>query len=143
MGRHGQIADSVSDRRVAAALRLLHRNLGDHALTLSAIAVSLSVSTSRLRHLVKLETGVCFSEHLNKARVRAAAGYLFDTSLSVKEVAFLVGYYNIWALDRHFKAVFGCTPKVYRAQQRRPKSLKSPAYPRCEMDGIASREVLQ
>lgn len=127
------------DRRVAATLRLLHRNSGDHGLTLSAIAVSLSVSTSRLRHLVKLETGVCFSEHLNKARVRAAAGYLFDTSLSVKEVAFLVGYYNIWALERHFKTVFGCTPKVYRAQQRTPETLESPAYPRCEMDRSTER----
>jgi transcriptional regulator GlxA family with amidase domain len=121
MGLHVPIADSVSDRRVAAALTLLHRNLGDHQLTLSAIAVSLSVSTSRLRHLLKLETGVCFREHLNKARVRAAAGYLFDTSLSVKEVAFLVGYYNIWALDRHFKAAFGCTPKVYRASTEKAK----------------------
>jgi two-component system response regulator YesN len=110
-------AKSASDRRVKVALALLQENFGDHALTLSSIAARVSLSASRLRHLIKLETGVSFSVLLSLARVRAAAGYLRNSSLSVKEVAFRVGYDNLWALDRHFKADLDCTPTEYRTRE--------------------------
>lgn len=56
-------------------------------------------------------------------RLRHARRLLTDTDLSVKQIAFSLGYENPHFFSRQFKAEVGRTPTAYRAAQRRASSI--------------------
>ena len=83
--------------------------------TLAELAAYVNLSTSRLRHLFKEETGVTLSEYVKLLRLRKAAELLATTFLSVKEIMTETGLKNQSHFVRVFKRTYGLTPTRYRA----------------------------
>jgi transcriptional regulator GlxA family with amidase domain len=83
--------------------------------TLAELAAYVNLSTSRLRHLFKEETGVTLSEYVKLLRLRRAAELLATTFLSVKEVMTETGLKSQSHFVRVFKRAYGLTPTRYRA----------------------------
>src|SRR6185437_11066252 len=82
---------------------------------LSAIASSLHMSSSHLRHLIRREIGMSATHYVKILRLKRARELLESSFLSVKEVMSSVGMNDISHFVREYKAAFGCTPSQSRA----------------------------
>ena len=120
---HGD--DLLSERRTASGLRGLVENqlvsvLSSGRVQAAVIAAQLGMSVrSFTRHLA--QEGTSFGEVLDRLRQRLALRYLEDESVSLQQIAWLLGYSEIGGFNHAFKRWTGTSP----GQARRTRS--SPA----------------
>jgi AraC-like DNA-binding protein len=82
-----------------------------------SIAKSLGLSQRTLaRHLT--DEGTTFSDLLNGIRRDLSARYLEDSTLSISEIAWLLGYHDIGAFSHAYKRWTGTTPREVAAKVR-------------------------
>ena len=79
------------------------------------IASRLCLSYSSFRKTFKEYTGFSPARYINEVRMSKAKELLTNTSMSIKEVAFHVGYNNHDYFFTAFRHVTGRTPAEYRA----------------------------
>ncbi|MEM1111707.1 MAG: AraC family transcriptional regulator ligand-binding domain-containing protein [Pseudomonadota bacterium] len=82
------------------------------------IAERLAISARTLRRRLA-EEGFSFQEAKNLAREKHAKYFLAHTTLSLSEIAFKLGYSELSAFSRAFRAWTGLTPQNYREQTRK------------------------
>lgn len=97
---------------VAKALRFVEEHLAEDV-SLEAAARAAGVSPPYLRQLVRARLGSNLRAELQRLRVRQAKHLLSQTTRNVKEVAAAVGYSNLPAFSRAFRAVEGVAPSAY------------------------------
>lgn len=83
-------------------------------LSVKDVAGALSVNPDYFSHLFRQETGMRFTEFLNRQRCRQAGVLLKDTEMSIRDVALASGYVNINYFSAQFKRQMGETPRQYR-----------------------------
>lgn len=103
--------------RVSRAQEIIMERFRNPNLSVDEVATELRLSRWYLARLLRRETGQTFQFHLHRTRVQVAQVLLHDPTLSIKEVAFMVGYRSTTQLDRHFRRICGTTPKAYRLLQ--------------------------
>lgn len=84
--------------------------------TLEAVAESLNISPRVLQRRLKGEN-TSFREILERVRQTRAENYLRDPTLSLAEVAFLLGYTEQSVLQYAFKQWTGMTPGMFREKE--------------------------
>jgi len=84
--------------------------------SLEEAAGDVFMSPSYLSTVFSKETGITFSEYLQKVRMEHACDMLKDPSVKQYQIASLVGYDNPKNFSRAFKAYFGISPQDYRAK---------------------------
>ncbi len=82
------------------------------------IALHLSLSISRVCHLIKTHCGKSFVELLTEERIRNAKLFLKQSDFRVKEIAGLCGFRNPEHFIRVFHAKTGTTPGNFRLDKR-------------------------
>lgn len=82
-------------------------------LTLRHLSRAAGIGESRLRALIKIETGETFSTILHKQRITAAKHLLSEETFSLEEIANAVGYQYPAFFFTVFKRVTGMTPMAY------------------------------
>lgn len=87
----------------------------DQDISLEVLAQTVNVSPSHLRRLFKQATGMAPHQYLIHLRVNRAKELLLTRGFSVNEVAAEVGFADQSHLHRHFKRIFGVTPKAVLA----------------------------
>ena len=79
--------------------------------TIRDLAIEFDMSPSHLQHLFKEGTGARLGRWLAERRLQRAARLLADSNISVKEVAYAVGYKHpssfVRAFERHFQQAPG------------------------------------
>jgi AraC-like DNA-binding protein len=80
---------------------------------LDAVAQTLGVSSRTLARRLAAE-GLSFGEILDQLRFDLAAHYLADASLSISQIAWLVGYQGVSAFSHGYKQWTGVNPKRMR-----------------------------
>jgi len=80
------------------------------------LAREVHLSRGRLQSLFKKEMGVLISDYLAEQKLQKAARLLRASSLSIKEIAFAVGYEHHSSFTRAFENRFSQSPKQYREQ---------------------------
>jgi AraC-like DNA-binding protein len=110
---------AVSDQNgfIDLVSREIIRGRGEETPSAEKIAVQLAISPRTLRRRLA-EEGFSFQEAKNLARERQAKYYLGQTSLSLSEIAFELGYSELSAFSRAFRSWAGETPQAYREQVR-------------------------
>jgi AraC-like DNA-binding protein len=110
------------------ALAIVERDYRDHALCIAAVASQLSVTRWHLARVLREATGHPFLAHLHRARVAAARELLAsgDELLSIKAIAYDVGYASTRELDRRFRKATGTTPGDYRRRHRQVTTVDAP-----------------
>jgi AraC-like DNA-binding protein len=83
-------------------------------LDLKGIAQKFSFSPAYLDTLFREEFGLGIIHHLILRRMHYATHFLETTNKTVTEVAYELGYKNIYYFSRLFKKVFGISPREYR-----------------------------
>lgn len=112
------------DPRVRQAIDLLSEDLS-RDFDFKALAASVNLSPSRLRHLFKDETGLTPAQYLKHLRLKRAKELLEGSFLRLKEVMPLVGINDESHFVRDFKKAHGLPPRRYGSTAR--KASPSPA----------------
>ncbi len=74
--------------------------------------------SSRTLHRQLLKEGTSFKEIVDNVSHHLAQEYLADSSLSIQEIAYLLGYMDTANFRRAFKRWQGCPPSEYREQHK-------------------------
>lgn len=83
-------------------------------MSVSDVAASINLSPSHLSRLFKMRTGFSPHEFITLRRIDAAKELLLTTKLSVKQIAFRVGYHSEANFITSFSGKTGLTPAVFR-----------------------------
>ncbi|NVK74482.1 MAG: AraC family transcriptional regulator ligand-binding domain-containing protein [Oceanospirillaceae bacterium] len=83
--------------------------------TLDQVSSNLGMSSRSVQRLLE-EEGTSFRKVTEDIRKAAATRYLRDTSLPMKEIAYLLGFSEISTFSRAVKGWFGHSPKDFRRQ---------------------------
>jgi AraC family transcriptional regulator of arabinose operon len=106
------------DHRIQVVCFELESDPGNR-LRITDLSQTVSLSSSRLRHLFKSETGQTLTQYLKEARMCKAQLLLDTTFLSVKEIMHRVGVNSDSHFARDFRETWGQSPTQYRARNRR------------------------
>jgi len=95
-------------------------------LTVAVVARALASSPRQLQRAFWEVGGTSFSAYLRAVRLRNAAELLARQPLTVRQVAFLVGYRQPAHFAKAFRRRYGVTPADYRDRARRRTSRPEP-----------------
>jgi len=88
---------------------------------LEDVADYLSINPSYLSRLFKSETGMSFSDYVNRLKTGEASSLLLYTEYSDLEISNLLGFSSQSYFIKVFSKYVGMTPKKYKKQYRIPK----------------------
>jgi AraC-type DNA-binding domain-containing proteins len=103
------------DSRVEEALHYLSVHMRN-PIQIDRLAKSIGISSSRLSHLFKEQTGLSIIDNLNRMRIRQAALLLEHTNRSASEVAYDVGFHNYNHFIEQFRRWIGTNPSGFRRE---------------------------
>lgn len=83
-------------------------------LTLEETAKIVGFSKYHFTRVFKKYMNMTFYEYLNKKRVKCAEGLLYNTEMSITDVAMNSGFSSMSSFDRTFKALNRCSPSEFR-----------------------------
>ena len=98
---------------IKESIAYLHKHY-DQAITLDAICHHLNINKSYFCTIFKSDTGMTFSNFLNRIRIEKSKQYLKNSQYSILEVALAVGFNNHNYYSSIFKKFNGTTPLEYR-----------------------------
>lgn len=79
----------------------------------------LHISAGHLSEVIKMQSGRPAIKHIHERRILEAKRMLFHTSMSLKEIAFDLGFAEHSYFNRFFKRETGITPSQYRSGIRK------------------------
>lgn len=109
----GLLTDTVGHGHFRKILEIVHTG---SVYSINSLAMELNLSPSHLQHLFKAETGSRLGHWLVEQRLHRAALLLLQSDMSVKEVAYAVGYKHTPSFVRAFERFFEQAPGRYRQE---------------------------
>lgn len=100
---------------LSATLQYINRHYNE-PLSIPHLADYANVSYGYFRRLFREITGMCPSEYLMKLRMENACLLLYRTDISIKEIAYQVGFTDQLYFSRMFTKIYGVSPAKYRTQ---------------------------
>lgn len=100
---------------IAAAQAFMSKHIQDD-ISINDVAAHIGYSPSRTYELFKASTGLTPNDYLNRLRVDRSAELLSNSTLSITEIAFAVGFSSSQYLARVFRKYKGSSPSEYRRQ---------------------------
>lgn len=105
---------AVSNPYVAQMVGLVERRFAEE-LTLNHVAKTISLNPEYASKLFRTETGMSFSEYLNRYRIARILEFMtHDPSLSFEQLAPCMGFPDLRNFYRVFKRIMKTTPGKYR-----------------------------
>ena len=104
-----------NDETVVKVLRYVEDNYKDGSL--SELSEMLYCDIYSLSREIKKKTGKTYTELLQDKRLSQACYYLKNSSMTIEDIAYSVGYENISYFYRIFKNTYGLSPKKYRVNE--------------------------
>jgi two-component system, response regulator YesN len=98
---------------VEESILYMEKCLGE-PITLKEVADKIPVHPNYLSEVIRRKMGKSYVELLTDLRIKKAVDYLTYTSVSVKEIAHLVGYTDSKYFTKIFKRYYDMTPSQYR-----------------------------
>ncbi|MAT91111.1 MAG: arabinose operon transcriptional regulator AraC [Halioglobus sp.] len=105
------------DPRIQRACDYLQAHLADNV-RIDAVAAHCNLSTSRLAHLFKEQTGMAPKAWLNDRRLQKARRLLLNGNDSIASIGAQVGFDDPSHFTRYFSQSMGCSPRQFRSDFR-------------------------
>lgn len=102
-------------------LDYINSNYTDSTLNLDALAVKFHKSVSVISRDIKKLCGQNYTDYISELRLEEACRLLRETSMSVQDITFEVGYMDKASFRRKFKAKTGVLPGEYRMAYKETK----------------------
>lgn len=102
------------DSRIKSVIEFMEENL-HRRLSLTTMSLVAGLSSSRLRHKFKDETGFTPTVYLENLRMKKAAVLLNNYRLRIKEVRAAVGIESDSYFTHRFSQTYGAAPSQVRA----------------------------
>jgi AraC-like DNA-binding protein len=96
---------------------VLERRYVDASLTVGTVARTVGISTQHVCRVLKRERGLTFAGLLRDVRLREAKRLLCESTCSMKEIAFRVGFRHPSQFTRTFTRDCGLSPSEYRTRE--------------------------
>ncbi|GAB3862396.1 helix-turn-helix transcriptional regulator [Hymenobacter terrigena] len=109
---------TTDDERLRPLLAYVAKNLGE-PLELGALARQFGFSTRTLTRLFQQRMSLSFVQYLKLCRIIAAMELLLQTSKSISEIAYEVGYNSLSAFSNTFYQLVQRRPSDFLPQERR------------------------
>ncbi len=109
------ISASDHDPKIAAAIDYIESHL-DQELTAASLSELLHYSRAQVYRLIRWGTGCSLGEYVRMRRIAKAKRLLRSTTLTIKEIARLVGYPHPPHFCKVFREITNLTPTQYREQ---------------------------
>ena len=123
---HGQ---SRTNETVARILDYLGANFHE-PITLDMLSKEVGLSTFRISHLVKEQTGKTILQHVHQLRVQEAQRLLEQSDMSCTDIAYEAGFGDQSYFIKQFRKWMGITParyrKLYQSRQRSGQRVQLP-----------------
>ncbi len=110
--------DALTAQRMSIVFDYILNDLADE-LRMSVIAQRLDMNEPAFSKFFKRATGHTFVDLTRKLRVQRACRLLVQSSFSVADICFEVGYANLSNFNRHFRHEMQETPSQYRQRLQR------------------------
>lgn len=110
-------------------LRRIVEYIGAHytqKLLLSDIARQENLSLYYLSHLFRESFGMSFQQVLNSLRLEKARRLIAGSDHTLLDICLECGYSDGRYLNRQFCSRYGCTPREYRKERRKPEGSEPP-----------------
>ena len=111
-----ELRNDADEKFINTLIKEVEAHLDESDYDLSTLATTLGISKSTLNRRVKLLTEMTPSDFLFQARMKRAGQLLKESSMSVSEIAYSVGFSDPKYFTRCFKKFFNCTPSNYKQQ---------------------------
>ena len=105
-------------RKIEESIGYMMRHL-DRPLRVSTLATEVNISPSHFFYLFKRHVGRTPIDYFIRLRLQHACRLLEETEMSVKAIAYTLGYDDPFYFSRIFKSFNRMAPSKYRSQQRR------------------------
>lgn len=99
---------------IGQVVRYMEEHFSDPEISMTALADSFDLSTTRFSLAFKEKMGMSPLDYLTLLRVEHAKELLASTDLPIREISVQIGYYDSGSFIRRFKQVTGETPLQYR-----------------------------
>lgn len=103
---------------VDTAKQFMELNYQSAEFNVNVLCRMIHVSHSYLCKIFKREEGCTVKSYLDSLRMSDARKLLSDTDISVKEIAFRIGFVDEINFMKAFKKHHGCTPSAFREKQK-------------------------
>lgn len=107
----------TKDERVGNALKYIHKNIYDD-IDIDDLADVANVTKPYLIRLFKRYLNISPLQYINRKKIEKAELYLLTENISIKELAYTLGFSDHSYFIRLFKKITGKTPQEYRETMR-------------------------
>ncbi|MFC0272322.1 response regulator [Metabacillus herbersteinensis] len=122
---NGVILKKAGNEIITKAKTYIHEHY-IQSLSLEEVAAHIGLTPTYFTKIFKEQTKLTFIDYVTTYRIERAKELLNTTNLSLKEIAFDVGYKDPNYFSRVFKKIAKCSPKKYRhVQSDKGKSVPS------------------
>lgn len=104
--------EKIGRTNMMEILHYIEKNYKD--CTLTSLAKVFNFNPNYLGNMLKMRTGKTFIELLQSQRMVRASVLLKNTSKSIADIAYEIGYESSSFFHRKFKEHYNCTPYQYR-----------------------------
>ncbi|NNK76337.1 MAG: helix-turn-helix domain-containing protein, partial [Maribacter sp.] len=114
---HFETFGNLEQEFVKGLNKQIHDNLDNNDFSVEQLAESLNLSRVQLYRKVKAMLGISVSDYINNFRLEKAKGLLENTSLSISEIAYSIGFSTPNYFSTAFKNKHGVSPMAHRKSQ--------------------------
>ena len=108
---------SVYRAHAARVQYVIEKKFSDASLTIETVARLVGITAQHLCRVLRRERGLSFADLLRDVRLREARRLLRESSYSMKEIAFRVGFRHPSQFTRVFTSNCGMSPSDYRTRE--------------------------
>lgn len=105
---------AFSDERLKGALKFIQLRAPERALQVNDVCTHLAISKSSLKDIMARGLGRSPKAEISRVREEVFKRHLEDSDLSIKEIAYKMGFPAAEEASRFFKRLTGVTPTHYR-----------------------------
>jgi YesN/AraC family two-component response regulator len=108
----------MSDKKLTRIIEYISIHYSEEGLVLSKLSNDIGIPARDISEYIKKEYKLNFKQYLNGIRMHEAKRLLKNSTFSVSEIAYKIGFSNVTHFNRTFRQYCDCSPLAYRTNKK-------------------------